>query len=201
MTSTQPTQNPFSTRYTKPGAIPYQLNGQIDLGVLVDKFADHDFVGQILGPHGSGKSTLVASLLPLIKRQHHPTTIHQNDDKKQIFRSMMNSINDLNSNDLLVIDGFEQLSSSQRSRLIKACRQQKAGLLVTAHEPVNLPTLFEMPIDLEVFRAVVAELQKDSTIQISQAAVDQAYEEFQPNLREALFRLYDVFEMKRRQKL
>ncbi len=57
--------NPFSTRYIQPGAIPYQFFGTESADQLVKRFqTELNGRGAIIGPHGSGKSTLLESLVP-----------------------------------------------------------------------------------------------------------------------------------------
>ncbi len=57
--------NPFSSRYIRPGAIEYRFfNGQ-SIDALVEQFCrSRHRRAAIVGPHGSGKSTLLHSLVP-----------------------------------------------------------------------------------------------------------------------------------------
>ena len=57
--------NPFSTCFTRPGRVPFLLSdsqGQVkpktELTSLIDRFLSERCVGQIVGPHGCGKTTL-----------------------------------------------------------------------------------------------------------------------------------------------
>lgn len=186
--------NPFSTCFTKPGAIPFRFVDETVIESLVTKLIQLDWIGQILGPHGSGKSTLIKSLIPLICRQCHLVVIHQQDSKREVYLELKEKIAESNSQHLIVIDGFEQLSSWRRSRLIHACKRRQVGLLVTAHQSVGLPVLYEMPISLSLFRAVVDQLLTGAEIRLTPGTIGKAYQRFQPNLREALFSLYDEYE-------
>ena len=59
-------RNPFATRFVRPGAIPYRFaNGLV--GRDRASLRQHDWRGEIVGPHGSGKSTLVQTLIPPLK--------------------------------------------------------------------------------------------------------------------------------------
>ncbi len=67
--------NPFSTCYTAPGKIPYNVTGEMGdaesfCAELHQRWLSSKRVGAILGPHGAGKSTLVAAL------QRHWTARH-----------------------------------------------------------------------------------------------------------------------------
>ncbi len=56
--------NPFATRYTRPNAGQYLFLGGSSTDSLLERLRKNDWWGQITGPHGSGKSTLVYTLLP-----------------------------------------------------------------------------------------------------------------------------------------
>lgn len=53
--------NPFSTCYTRPGAIPFRLD-EISIGELAESLFCGRSVLQIVGQHGSGKTTLTIEL-------------------------------------------------------------------------------------------------------------------------------------------
>ncbi len=107
--STDSARNPFSVRFVQPGGIPFffepefisrikrshpdfymrcfaesmlekmDLSTWIGCRYLTDLFFQKDYRGQITGPHGSGKSTLCASLRTLLERNGLPVfswTLH-----------------------------------------------------------------------------------------------------------------------------
>src|SRR5258707_1037455 len=59
--------NPFSTRFVRPGAIPYQFPERVTADSLVEQLRSQNCRGAIIGPHGTGKSTLLATLIPAIE--------------------------------------------------------------------------------------------------------------------------------------
>ena len=61
-------KNPFSTRHVRPGAIGYRFPAGKSAAVLIARLEKNDWQGQIVGPHGSGKSALVATLIAEIVR-------------------------------------------------------------------------------------------------------------------------------------
>lgn len=186
--------NPFSTRFVKPGAIPFYFEKPASASLLVDRLAANGWCGQIIGPHGSGKSTLVETLKPSIPREIHGVTLHVKDNKREIFSSLMEKVTCLGEEHLLVLDGFEQLSPGQRKEMVQVCCQRKVGMLVTAHEDLGLPTLFQVSPVKEVLHRVVQRLLSESAIKIPQEVIDAAFLKYQPDLREALFSLYDQYE-------
>ena len=155
-------------------------------------------MGEIVGPHGSGKSTLIKSLVPKIEKKIRQETIHANEDHRTFFQSIKSWLCPTHSNWLLIIDGFEQLSPDQQESVKTLCVKNQIGLLVSTHRPTGLPLLFESQTDRECFHQVVNDLMANRPIKISEEEIDYAFEKYFPNLREALFSLYDVYELKRR---
>jgi (2Fe-2S) ferredoxin len=66
--------NPFATRFTQPGAIPYHFPTDVSLESLATQFFhQHRGRAAIVGPHGSGKTSLLYAISPHlgIIHQHH----------------------------------------------------------------------------------------------------------------------------------
>lgn len=191
--------NPFSTRFIKPGQIPFQSSDESTaLDELVSRLENQNWTGEIVGPHGSGKSTLVESLKGLISQDLHHVTIRTEDDHTSIYRNLLDWLATEKSGSLLIVDGIEQIERHRIEDIISRCQSHQIGLLVTSHESVGLPLLHRCQSGLEPFRAVVRELLQGRTIPITNEEIDYAYNKYSPNLREALFSLYDVYELKRR---
>ena len=187
--------NPFSTRFIRPGALDFLFPPGQTTATLVENLREHGWQGQILGPHGSGKSTLVAALLPALEaagrkvRRQGPRARGQGADEL--------SATSLDTDTQVVIDGFEQLTWWSRRKLKQTCVSRGAGLLVTTHKDLGLPTLYRTEPSLELTRAIVARLLSPDDETITADDIAQAFTAAGGNLRETLFALFDVYQQRR----
>jgi hypothetical protein len=171
--------------------------------------------GAIIGPHGTGKTTLLVHLLPLIGQVRYRHCIDQllqiNESpeanlvwlqlraKHQPWRTILNSRPHWGRGRILILDGFEQLSWLARLWVIFATRLRESGLLVTAHKPVALPTLYRTNMALEtaieVIRHVHPEWHGD---ELQASELRQLLRKHHQNLREVMMEMYDAFEQRTR---
>jgi len=189
--------NPFSTRCVRPGAIEYRFEGDDCPALLVMRLGLHEWRGQIIGPHGTGKSTLLRTLAPEIERTGRKVEFVTLSQGQRWWRPSADQVNAWNSRTLVVIDGYEQLNVWARWRLRSICRRRGAGLLITAHKDMGFPTLFQSAVTLERAQTIVADLQRDGDTLVTADDVAAALEVRGGNLREALFDLYDLYELRR----
>ncbi len=199
-----PESNPFSTRFTRPGAIPFcfAAAGAVDawtdgdqprLDQLVSRLRAENWRGQIVGPHGSGKTTLVHSLLPRLEAAgRRPHLITLRDGQRGVPRRSWPS-RPLVSRDLVLIDGYEQLSWLGRLAVWLRCLRSGAGLLVTTHRPVRLPEIYRTGTNLPLAEHLARRLLAGNP-RLEPGAVASAYEAARGDLRETWFRLYDLYE-------
>jgi hypothetical protein len=184
--------NPFSTRFIRPGAIPFLFAGGELAASLVERLHDQHWWGQIIGPHGSGKSTLLETLkteLEAADRQIVAITLHQGEHRLPPWAR-----SSLTATTQLVIDGYEQLSWWSRWWVKLLCQRRGAGLLITAHTDAGLPTMYCTEPSQELARAVVAQLLGAENGLISSRDIVAAYQATGGNMREMLFRLYDIYQ-------
>jgi len=190
--------NPFATRHVSPGEIPYFFSSDRDFHQIIKRADKASWTGQIVGPHGSGKTTLVRHLsdqlkqhftaveffivrgtgevqvCPRLKGASHPVakTLDPNGDSRRLY----------------VIDGIERLSWLQRKLLVADCRRKKIGLLVTAHRRLlGLPVFFETSFDQLRFGKILSHLGTQQYEDRYEALSNR----FGNNCREMLFELYD----------
>jgi hypothetical protein len=183
------TSNPFSTRFVRPGAIPYQFENGQSVKNLIDRLQQHGCWGQIIGPHGSGKSTLLATLLPDLNARG-PVVMVELHTNQRGFPQLPWTRDGV----LLVVDGYEQLSWWMRKRIERQCRKWDRGLLVTAHKNLGLPTLSCTNVTPAMASMLIDRLlQQNGRTLIEKLDLSRRLDRHRGNLRELFFELYDDF--------
>ncbi len=191
-----PGENPFSTRNVRPGAIAYVFPMGLDPEALLARLAHHDWRGAIVGPHGTGKSALLATFIPAIQRSGRSVVHYELHDRQR--RLPKTPVPPKDSKDVvIVVDGYEQLSWWNRTRLQQHCRRKEWGLLVTSHQELGLPTLIRTSVDAELACRLVHAMLPPGDKTISDTDVTRAFARHDGNLRETLFTLYDLYESRR----
>jgi energy-coupling factor transporter ATP-binding protein EcfA2 len=193
-----PNANPFSTRFVRPGAVPFVFGPRQCAADVVRRFSELGWRAQIVGPHGSGKSTLVATLVePLTEAMRPPCIFSLRDRQRRMPTGWVARARDASAG-TIVVDGYEQLCLASRLGVRTLCRINAWGLLVTAHADVGLSTLVRLVPDLEVARTVVAHLVPGGDRgSMDDAAVASCFQDSGGNIREMLFALYDRHERQR----
>ena len=148
----------------------------------------------IIGCSGSGKSTLLAMLGPLIEAAGRPLIVFKIGPGERRLPEIEKS--SLKRDAQLVVDGYEQLSSWSRLRVRWLVWKSGAGLLVTAHADVGLPTLYSTKSSEEIAAAVVTSLTASEGLSMSASDVADAYRAAGGNVREMLFKLFDVYQQR-----
>jgi hypothetical protein len=186
--------NPFATRWTRPGAIPFQFPCAMTSDDVLQRLMEHGWQGAIVGPHGSGKSTLLATLLPALKAAgKHSIVVRLHNGERRLPLSRR-ELNQFGPADLVVIDGYEQLGRYQRWRLSRHCRRRHFGLLVTSHGACDLPVLFRTEPTLGLIEHLIEHHLPAHEGRIGRQDVQHAWQRHAANVREVFFELYDRFE-------
>jgi hypothetical protein len=200
MSSGELPHNPFAAQYIRPGALPFLFPEGESAVAFVQRLEVSNWRGEILGPHGTGKSTLLASLRqPLIDAGRLLVwyELKQGDHALEApvaAKSTASPAEKWQPETLVVVDGAEQLSWTQRQWLIAQCNWTKAGLLWTTHQPLGLPLLWETKPDIALAEQVVCQLMPPGDSRISDEDVREAFTAAKENLRETLFRLFDKYQ-------
>jgi hypothetical protein len=192
--SQTPRENPFATKFIRPGAIPFLFPEGVTAESLVDRLRAADWSGQIVGPHGGGKTTLLRALAPEIQRRRRQliwTALH--DGQRKLPADVLRTVG-TGAVRQLIVDGYEQLSRWQRWRLRRHCTRLRSGLLVTAHTDAGLPTIYHVHPGLGDFQQIARLLAAPSGWKVSDEQLADVYTRHAGNIREGLFALYDLYQ-------
>jgi DNA replication protein DnaC len=231
--------NPFSTKNTSPGKIPYYFNKenfllsqnksldfrddfqtqndellqQLHQGLyhLYLKFSNFGYRSQIVGQHGTGKTTLLIPLMNFLENCHHKiifVSLHNHEFKFPIsFWEDCKKVEEgfkkedetgyTKKPPVVVIDGYEQLSINQKAKILRLCFIRKMGILVTTHQPVwQIPILFQTKSSPKILEEIVSYLLKKTgqTLPFDQSQYSTLFEQYHGNIRDIFFSLYDLYE-------
>lgn len=198
-----PHSNPFATRYTAPGTIPYQFPAELGIRQLTDRWlGECQGRGVIVGPHGSGKTSLLHAWLPClgpIEQLHQvagvlPTPHTEPPAGQQRWvvpgirwfrlthqqRSFQAIWNDSRRHWrpqlAIVVDGYEQLQLWSRWRLLKRCRQLRCRLILTSHRrSLAVKTLWRTDVSPELGCRVIAQLLERNQANIPEDTCTQEH--------------------------
>lgn len=207
--------NPFATCWTRPGALSFQFPEGRSARQMISQLAAHNWLGQIVGPHGSGKSSLVATLVPEIVAAGRQVKLlsaragelydcaappsdsalrHQEHGPASLPLSRSRVLQVAPGLPVVIVEGFEQLGWWQRRQWRTVCRRRGVGLLVTSHQSCGLPMLIRLVPDCRLIEQLVADLCTQVSTGITMADVAASYARHGANVREILFELYDRHE-------
>lgn len=190
----RPPVNPFATRFTRPGALPpLGPDGRPrDLRGLLAALAGAGGRGAIEGPHGTGKSTLLAALAAALPGQGQlPVSLRVRSPRD--LPAVLAAVAAAAPRTTVLVDGWERLGRPGALLARLLARARRCGLVVTSHAPAGLPVLVRCGSAPGLLAAIVARLP-DHGGTITTADVDEAFHCHAGNLRDALFDLYDRFE-------
>jgi hypothetical protein len=192
--------NPFATRFTQPGEIvPVDTDGRsVDLAALLDRLGSLGGRAALVGPHGSGKSTLLARLQAQAAARGQPTKLCRlGGGPWRDVAVAVNTVLGAAAGSMVFLDSWERLGPLARWATRLVARHQSCQLVVTTHRPAGLPVLMHHEPTIVTLRSIVQQLPDASAwlgTVIHEADLDEAFARHAPNLREALFHLYDLFE-------
>lgn len=190
--------NPFATRWVRPDAVAYQFPTGVSAPKLVARLAAQKWRGAVLGSHGSGKSTLIHTLIPVIERAGGSVRHVKLHDGQRRSPQDVALPAPGDAPGVFIVDGYEQLGWWSRWKLKSACRRTGWGLLVTSHAPCGLPELYRTEVSLALVLQLVDHILPPSDRLIQADDVARALAAHPGNVRDTLFALYDLFEQRRR---
>ena len=191
--------NPFSATRIRPGTIDFIFEHGKTLTQLVDQLESNQWNGAITGLHGTGKSTLLAAMIPAIEaRGRIVKCVTLSAGQRTLPRDYLGSLRETAGQGVAAVDGIEQLSAWSRLRLNRNCKAQHAGLLVASHRAARLPVIYQTAIDVPRAWRVVERFQDGFPPLVRLSDLVERLAQRHGNVREALFDLYDIYEVRRR---
>lgn len=193
-----PRRNPFATRYVASARLlPRDDHGGIrDLRAIVSRLESFGGSGAIVGPHGTGKSTLLSHLgdcIAATSRSVACVRLRCRRDTAAVVRAVVSTV----PGGLVCIDSWELLGGPGRFLVRGLATIRGVDLLVTAHRAGGLPTVVTCRGTRAVLGALVADLPDHDRwfgATIRPADLDAAFAAADGDIREALDLLYDRFE-------
>lgn len=182
----------------KPGALEFIFAPGPKAQQLVQRLADKGGWGQITGPHGTGKSTLLATLEPHFRvAGWTPVSFSLHDGQRRMPPQWKTTIRETARTArhlIVIVDGYEQLGWFAASQLQRMCRRKHWGLLVTAHRDMGFPTVYRTASSLKLVETLIDRLVAADCGQFDHDLVRNVFEQHNGNLRDIFFALFDHYE-------
>jgi hypothetical protein len=164
--------NPLATNFVAPGKLPWISSPEDSLERLSARLQLHANVAQVIGPHGTGKTTLLEHLVPRLglpvwrldtqalgDNLSRTSATNANASnlaagviwltlrrKSPVMRVLQDVLRQTHFRGILVIDGAEQLGWWRWQAVRRWAKKQGRGLLITAHRDMGLSTLYQTRI-------------------------------------------------------
>jgi hypothetical protein len=154
---------------------------------LLARLEANTWRGAIVGPHGTGKTTLLEQLASqLTARGFSPRLLSLRAESAAADRQMLLAA-DLRTPEFLLLDGAEQLTTRQWLSL-HAASQKAAGCVITQHRTGRLPTMLQP----EPSPALLDELAHElCAAWLPEGESRRLFLRHHGNIRECLRELYD----------
>jgi hypothetical protein len=157
---------------------------------LLERLAAMDYRGAIVGPCGSGKTTLCEDVQTRLHRMGLRTrALFISLDISVPWRRMREVMAE--SFDILLVDGADHLSPWTWRRLKHRVFKMKRGLVVTTHRPGLLPTWHVCRPSPELLEGITSRLHPSRSL-LSRPQIEALFHSHRGNIREALRQLYDL---------
>jgi len=182
--------NPFALDQHRAGVLPFFFPEGRTTTELLSAARGAAGVGQILGPEGTGKSTLLHAIALSAKESEEAVEEIRAaaDGKIQPFSSEAR---------VLCVDEADRISWWRRAWLVRHCRRHGQALIMATRKDLGVPTLWQCVVDEALMtRIVEAVLDRSPELPriVSAERAPEALRECGGNARSALLRMYDWYE-------
>lgn len=201
ITMGEPVRNPFCTRSVSPGRIPpFDDSGRaLDALALLAALEERGGSAALVGPHGSGKTTLLWHVAAALEARGRRVERVRLSDAHSVVAAIRAVIRQTGGG-IVCADSWERLGRPWAD-LVRWCAGiLGARLVVTAHHPGPLPTLWTCRTSPALLAAIVTQLPHDAgpAWPERERQIEDAFRQSAGDIREALFMLYDRFEERAR---
>lgn len=189
--------NPFAS--CRVESLRYRFPG-FDFDQQVSRLAEMGWRAEILGPHGTGKTTLLIEL-------HRYLTSSWPDRACRFWFVPREATNqraqwlrlceECSADEILLIDGIERLSWLRRAQLvgrlpISLARGSRfpSSIVITTHRSMGLPLWIRSQTTKALLNELLLELNPQADREMMQQA-ERIFTTHQGNIREVFWQLYD----------
>lgn len=180
-------ENPFASNRIEN--LEFRFPDGVTWEDLLERLEATHFCGAIVGPHGSGKTTLVEQLAPRLKaRGFRPEIIRLNSETSMRDKERLpERLRQIEKPGFILLDGAEQLST-RHWLPVRSAATQAAGFIVTVHRVSRLPVLFECSTNAGLLEELVEELTGG---RLPATEAPNLFARHSGNMRDAFRELYD----------
>lgn len=182
----RPCDNPFNAQ--RIDALPY-LEHAIALDDVMHRLAAHHYRGAIVGPHGCGKSAMLAALGPQLQANAlRPLPLFMNSEERgRLPRRWRTAIRSATADDAVLLDGYDLLP--RWARLWVWFASHRAGaVVVTTHQPSVFKAIARPIPTQALLHRLIEHLSPGA---MSARDIETLFRESRGNLRDALRLAYD----------
>lgn len=182
--------NPF--RADRIEALRYRLD-EAGWQALLERFVAHGRRGVLVGPHGSGKTTLREEIERRLRADGFAVrSLVLGDDRRVAWTDLRTVIAGADAHTVISLDGIDRIPSLLWWRLQRATRHI-AGFLATSHVSGRLPLLHRHETSAELVRDLVHELTDEPTATTLRVRCGALFDHHRGDVRACLRSLYDEF--------
>lgn len=194
--------NPFATCWTRSDVLlrhDRAGQGAHDLLVQLKKAA---WRGQVVGPHGAGKTSLLMEIARRLPEQGR-TPLWVSVDSSNLREALQLVRQSADSRAVVLLEGFERVGRWHQHRLLAACAGRGSGWLLTTHEKIwckRTPIVAQVQPTLETTLQLYEHLTEQRSSLVTRNDVTRSFRDQGGNLREVWFDLYERHERLTRQR-